>query len=118
MQILEIDWLQFLDVLPLFQGLPLAARRLFLEKVRPSQPIFSLELGESLEVLRASGFLSTGAKGSYATVPPRYRPFCRVMRALYRHRLFDSPSREMFHGYLVEHFTRNEQQALWGRGGI
>ncbi|MGA2984474.1 MAG: helicase-associated domain-containing protein [Terriglobia bacterium] len=117
MQTLEIDWQQFLDALPAFQQLPLEARRLFLEKVRPSQPISSFELGEYLEVLCAAGFLLPGVRGTNASVPPRYRDLCRVMRALYRHRVFDFPSRSTFHAYLVEHFTRGEQGALYGHGG-
>jgi len=117
MQILEIDWQHFLDDLVPFQQLPLAARRLFLEKVRPSQPISSLELGESFEVLCTSRYLVPGVRGVNATVPPRFRTFCRVMRALYRHRVFDSTSRDKFHAYLADHFTTGERGALYVIGG-
>jgi hypothetical protein len=55
MQILEIDWQWFLDDVPPFQRLPREARRLFMGKVRPSQPISSFELGKYFEVCRASG---------------------------------------------------------------
>ena len=117
MQILEIDWQRFLDDLLPFQQLPLAARRQFLEKVRPSQPISSLELGESFEVLCASGFLLMGVRGKNATVPQKHRAFCRVMRALYRHRVFDSTSRDKFHAYLADHFTGGERGVLYSFGG-
>ncbi|MGO8791712.1 MAG: hypothetical protein ACLQVL_30590 [Terriglobia bacterium] len=117
MQILEIDWQRFLDDLMPFQQLPLAARRQFLEKVRPSQPISSLELGESFEVLCASGFLLMGVRGKSATVPQKHRAFCRVMRALYRHRVFDSTSRDKFHAYLADHFTGGERGVLCSFGG-
>ena len=117
MQILEIDWQRFLDDLPRFQPLPLATRRLFLEKVRPSQPVSSLELGESFEVLCASGFMLPGVRGVNATVPPKHRAFCRVMRALYRHRVFDSTSRDKFYAYLADHFTTSERGSLYGIGG-
>ncbi len=112
MQILEIDWKQFLDQLPSFQRLGREARRLFLEKVRPSQPISNADLGEYSEVLLAAGFLLSGPKGRNAVVPPQYRVFCRVMRSLYRHRIFDSPSPQTFNLYLSEHFTRSEQSAF------
>src|SRR5690349_17171912 len=105
MQILEIDWLQFVEDLSSFQRLPLEARRLFMEKVRSSQPITNTEMGAHRQDLLASGFLLPGARGANANVPPRYRAFCRVMRSLFRHRLCDSPSREAFHRYLAEHFT-------------
>ncbi len=112
MQILEIDWQQFLEVLPSFQELPQEARRLFLEKVRPSQPIPNAELGEQREVLLASGFLLSGPKGKNAAVPPRLRAFYRVMRSLYRHRIFVSPSRQAFQVYLAEHFSGSERGAF------
>ena len=117
MQILEIDWQQFLDDLPRFQPLPLATRRLFLEKVRPSQPVPSHELGESFEVLCASGFMLPGVRGVNATVPPKHRAFCRVMRALYRHRVFDSTSRDKFYAYLSDYFTSSERGSLYGVWG-
>jgi hypothetical protein len=117
MNILEIDWQCFLDDLPPFQRLPREARRLFMEKVRPSQPIRSFELGEYFEVLCASGFLLPGVRGKNASVPPHYRAFCRVMRALYRHRVFDSPSRNTFHEYLADHLTNGERGALYSYGG-
>jgi len=117
MQILEIDWQRFLDDLPRFQQLPLAARLQFLEKVRPSQPVSSRELGESFDVLCASGFMLPGVRGVNATVPPKHRDFCRVMRALFRHRVFDSPSRDKFYAYLADHFTPGERGSLYGIGG-
>jgi Helicase conserved C-terminal domain len=112
MQILEIDWQQFLEDLPGFQRLPREARLVFLERVRQGQPITNAELGEHREALLASGFLAAGVKERNASVPPRYRGFCRVMRALHRRRIFDSPSRETFHQYLAEHFTSRERGAF------
>ncbi len=100
MNILEIDWQQFLQDLQSFQRLPREARRLFAEQVRPVQPITNAELGEHREVLLASGFLLPGVKAVNASVPQHYRAFCRVMRSLYRHRIFDSPSRDAFHPLL------------------
>ena len=112
MQILEIDWQQFLNDLPGFQRLPQGSRLVFLEKVRQGQPITNAELGEHREALLASGFLAAGAKERNATLPPRYRAFCRVMRSLHRRRIFDSPSRETFHQYLAEHFTNRERRGF------
>jgi hypothetical protein len=112
MQILEIDWQQFLEDLPSFQRLPREARLVFLEKVRQGQPIINAELGDHRETLLASGFLAAGVKERNASVPPRYRAFCRVMRALHRRRISDSPSRETFHQYLAEHFTGRERRAF------
>jgi Helicase conserved C-terminal domain len=112
MQILEIDWQQFLEDLPGFQRLPREARLVFLERVRQGQPIINAELGDHREALLASGFLAAGVKERNASVPPRYRAFCRVMRALHRRRIFDWPSRETFHQYLAEHLTGRERRAF------
>jgi hypothetical protein len=112
MQILEIDWQRFLEDLPLFQRQPVEARRQFLQKVHGGQPISSFELGEHFELLCASGFLVPGASEKKASVPLRYRAFSHVVRALDRHRVFDSPSRIAFEAYLNEHFTRIERTAL------
>jgi hypothetical protein len=112
MQILEIDWQQFLEDLPAFQRLPREARLLFLERVRQGQPVTNAELGEHGEALLGSGFLVGGVKGKNAWVPPRYRAFCRVMRSLHRRRIFDAPSRQAFHQYLAEHFTSRERGAF------
>lgn len=109
MQVLEIDWNQFLDQLPSFQRLPVEARRLFLEKVRPNQPVSVDELGEHRQTLVSAGFLLCGPKHKNAIVPQHYRPLCRVMRSLYRHRVFDSPSPTTFYQYLSEHFTGHER---------
>lgn len=114
MQILEIDWQRFLDDLPLFQRLERETRRLFLEIAHPRQPLRPSELGKHFEVLCASGFLVPGVKGEDASVSPKYRTFWRIMGALYRHRIFDFPSRNLFDPYLNRHFTRNELQPLYG----
>lgn len=112
MQILEIDWDQFIGQLPPFQILPQEARRVYLERVGPTQPVRNAELGEHCEALTSSGFLLSGPKGKNAVVPPHYRAFCRVMRSLYRHRIFDSPSPETFEKYFSGHFTGSERSSL------
>jgi hypothetical protein len=112
MNIPEIEWQQFLADLPLFQRQPREARRLFLQKVHGGQPVSSCELGEHFQVLCASGFLVPGVRETNVIVPPRYRTFSRVVRALNRHRVFDSPTRAAFQAYLDEHFTRDERTAL------
>jgi hypothetical protein len=126
MNILEIDWQQFLQDLQSFQRLPREARRLFAEQVRPVQPITNAELGEQREVLLASGLLVPGVKAVNASVPQRYRAFFKVVRALYRHRIFDAPSRDVFHRYLSDHFTvaerngfcRNQGYYYYGEMGL
>jgi hypothetical protein len=114
MQILEIDWPRFLDDLPLFQRLERETRHLFLEIVQPNLPIHPVELGKHFELLCASGFLVPGVKGQHASVSSRYRTLWRIMRALHRHRIFDSPSRNVFDAYVNCHFTRNERQTWYG----
>jgi hypothetical protein len=117
MQMLEIDWLRFLDDLPHFQRLPYETRRLFLERVQPAQQNPLHYLADHFEILRAAGLLFCAERGEGAVVAARYRAFCRVVQALYQQRIFDFPSRRTFDTYFNRHFTKNERLALYGYGG-
>ena len=112
MDILDIDWLKFLDPLPRFRSVPLLTRMLFVEKVRPNQSLAPGELGEHCQALGAAGLLVAEGGGQYAVVPSEYRLFCRVMRALHRHRIFGDPSIKTFLDYLNENFAPRERTSL------
>jgi hypothetical protein len=112
MRTFEIDWLRFLNDLLSFQQLPVDARRVFMEKLIPSQSIMNGVLGEQGDVLLSSGFLIPGPRGQNVRVPMQYQSFCRVMRALQRQRVFDSPTHYLFDNYVTEHFTGYERSAL------
>lgn len=114
MKILEIDWQDFFCALEAYCRLPLGARRLFVEKVQPSQAISNATLGEWREALLDSGLMFPGVRSKNARVAPQHLGFFRVMRSLRRNRIFDRPSRDSFHDFVSEHLTGAE---IWGFSG-
>lgn len=116
MKILEIDWQGFLNSLEAYDRLPLGARRLFVEKVQPSQALSNAALGEWREALLDSGLMFPGVKIKNARVTPQHLGFCRVMRSLRRNRIFDRPSRDSFHDFISEHLSGAEIVAFSGTG--
>jgi hypothetical protein len=115
MKILEIDWQDFIRASELYGCLPLGARRLFVEKAQPSQALPNAVLGEWREALLDSGLMFPGVKSMNAHVAPEYMGFCRVVRSLWRNRIFDRPSRDSFHDFVSEHLSGAEVSAFSGR---
>jgi hypothetical protein len=111
----EIDWQDFLRGLELYHRLPAGARRLFVEKVQPSQALANAVLGEWRQALLDSGLMVSGVRGVNASVAPQLMGFCRGMRSLRRNRILDSPSRETLQDFVNEHLDSAEVGAFYGR---
>jgi hypothetical protein len=113
---LNIDWTEFLGVLPLYQSMVPGARRFFLDQVRPSQPVPISLLGPWREPLLASGLVSYGATKVNVNVKPEYRGFSKTIRAMGAGQVLHSPSPETLQSYLDEHLT-TEQLAGFAKSG-
>jgi len=112
MKMLEIDWRDFIHAAELYQRLPVGARAFFVETVMPKQAVTNALMGEWREALLHSGLMVSGVQGKNASVDPRRGHFNRVMRSLRRYPILESPSRETFRDFVVEHLEDAELRAL------
>src|SRR5439155_23072948 len=88
------------------------ARAFFVETVMPKQAVTNALMGEWREALLHSGLMVSGVQGKNASVDPRRGHFNRVMRSLRRYPILESPSRETFRDFVVEHLEGAELRAL------
>jgi hypothetical protein len=108
-----IDWQEFIHGAELYRRLPVGARAFFVDNVQPSQGVPNAVMGEWREALLDSKLMVAGVQGKNARVDPRLGGFCKFMRSLRRHRIFDSPSRETFRDFVYEHLEGAELRALF-----
>lgn len=116
MKLLQIDWQIFLQGLEHYRGLPYGARRAFVEKVPPSQPVTSSMLGEWLERLLASGLVVAAPQGKSLRTDSQFQGFSRALRAFHRSRIFQAPSRESFQVFVSENLEGPEIASFSGPG--
>lgn len=116
MKLLAIDWQVFLQALEHYRRLPYGARKAFVEKVPPTQPVPGSLLGEWLEGLVASGLVVAGPQGKNFRTDAKYQGVSRALRALHRSRVFHAPSRESFQAFVLENFDGPEIASFCGPG--
>jgi hypothetical protein len=114
MKLLNIDWWQFLNGLEMYRKLLPGGRRIFIEQVRPSQPISKKILGSWCVKLVESGLMVLGQTEVNAQVRPEHREFSRAVRAMSRAKIFIAPTRESFLDYLNDNLTGTEAASLDG----
>lgn len=117
MKLLDTDWSAFVAALEHWNRVPVPSRRIFLEFVQPSLPFTAEAAAEALPFLLEAKLLVGGQGRSAARVSEELRPFARVMRALYRHRVFDQGRPLTLGQYLADHFSFEEREAF-GAGGL
>ena len=108
----DLNWGQVFPALALWEGVPYEARRLFLQHVKPSEPARKPNLGEAFPLLEELGFFQPSEGRIRAALRPRFKPLVRVLRAMDRHKVHDSPTAVAFDAYLKDNFTRDERAAL------
>ena len=113
----DLNWDQVFPALSLWERVPLETRGLFLKHVKPSEPARKPDLGGAFLLLEELGFFKPSQGRIRATLKPEFKAFVRVMRAMNRNKVHDSPTADVFDAYLKDNFTRDERAALRGGTG-
>jgi hypothetical protein len=116
MRYLNIDWAAFLSALPMYQAMPVHARRFFLDYLKPAEAVPVSRTGSALKPLLESGLVVYGATKVNVNVLPEYREFSKAIRAMSRSEVLPDASLESLRGYLEEHLNTG-QVAGFTRGG-
>lgn len=112
MKLTSANLRDFLSILPHYERLPMVARRDLASIERPAQSCASGNLRDSLDVLIESGFLLPPTEGGRCSVAPLRQDFIRVLRVLRGHPVFHAPKPATFAGYMEQHLTATERDAL------
>ena len=132
MKLFDVDWASVLQDLQRWDTLPLAARRILLDELKPSGYVQAERFEPYVDVIVASGIPRHDAEKRRIWLGDERRQLVKVLRAMGRHPLFHLVSESsavddrMRHAslvrYMEEHFTSIEieriaSHALTKRGG-
>lgn len=109
------SWDGFLGALALWGGLSIAARRAFLDGLRPGLPVDAAARDPSILELRDAGFLSPAASPGALRIDPGLAGFHQLMKAMEKHPVFarpGGPDQAVLCAYLAEHYSARERSAL------
>jgi hypothetical protein len=112
MKLFDLDWNEVLRELPRWGRLTLPARRILLERLKPSQQTPATVFGFVLDEILDSGIAERERGGRFVSVATPSRGLLKVLRAMHRHPVFDEPSNTALMSYLQEHFTHDEMHRL------
>ena len=113
----DLSWDRVFEALPLWERVPLEARRSFLEHVKSSEPARKPDLGEAFPLLDELGFFQPSEGRIRATLKPQFKVFVRVVRAMGRSQVYDSPTPVAFNAYLKDNFSLEERAAVGEASG-
>lgn len=114
MKLFDVDWAAVLSGLSRWSVLPHEARRVALHLLKPSATVTAASFGAQLDPLLASGIVQLDRERRRVRVVDEHRDLVRVLRAMSRHRVFDSPTPAALAYYLEEHYSAADVQALAG----
>ncbi len=109
------SWGSFLAELAPWGGLSIAARRAFLDGLRPGLPVDAAARDPAILELTDAGFLAAAAGPGSLRIDPRFAGFHQMMKALEKHPVFASPGgpdQAALCAYLSEHYSPRERSAL------
>jgi hypothetical protein len=109
------SWDGFLGELALWGGQSIAARRAFLDGLRPGLAVDAASRDPSILELRDAGFLSPAASPGALRIDPGLAGFHQLMKAMEKHPVFArpvGPDQAVLCAYLAEHYSARERSAL------
>ncbi len=112
MRLFPPDWPAFLDELVLWGELSIAARRTFLDGVRPGLSLAAAPRDPAMEELKDAGLLAEAESTGYLSVTEEHQGFHHVMKALQKTPLFDGYGLAALCAYLSDHYTQRERSLL------
>jgi hypothetical protein len=114
MKLFDIDWLNFIERLTVWEQLSRKARRAFAE-LDPREGLATAALHGQEQLLVNAGFVEYYAARQRLRLTKSCYPFTRAIRAMVRHDLLTRPDADTLVDYLRNHFSGEELAAL-GRG--
>ncbi len=114
MKLFDIDWLDFIKRLSVWEQLSLKARRSFAE-LRTNEGTATSAMDGQDQLLVRAGFVEYYALRQRVRLAKPCSPFARAIRAMVRHDLLAQPDADTLVEYLREHFS-GEELAAFGRG--
>jgi hypothetical protein len=112
MKLTAEDLRDFLSILPQYDRLSVYERRTLASIERSTQSCSAVVLGNTLPKLIAAGFLLPASPNGRCSIEPSREEFIHTLRVLRGHPVFYSPGEATFNGYMDEHFTADEREAL------
>ena len=108
MKLFDVDWANVLAQIPRWTALPHPARRVILDELKTHGYVQGYRFGEHLDDVIASGIPEFDPIRNRTWVGEEQRELVKVLRAMRRHQVFESPSHGALIKYLEEHFTNQE----------
>ena len=113
MKLFDVNWVSVLDDLQRWDTLPLPARRMLLDELKPNGYVYTDRFGPYVEVIADSGIPVYDPSKHRMWVGDARKSLVKVLRAMGRHPLFHVAStqadeRELHESlirYMEEHFT-------------
>ena len=109
------SWETFFGQVALWGGLSAAARRAFLDGLRPGLSLAAAPGSPAVDELRGAGFLSDSQGSTAVRIDEALVGFHQMMKALEAHPLFVGPvgpDQPALCSYLAEHYSQKERSAL------
>lgn len=116
MKLFDVDWGRVLRGLPRFTALPVAARRLVLDELKPSGYVAAVRFPGEIGAITASGLARVDHDGSRVALVDEHRELVKVLRAMHRHPVFDAPTLPALVRYTEEHFSNDDIVRLGTHG--
>ncbi len=116
MKLFDVRWANVLRDLPRWTALPLPARRILLDELKPNGYVQATRFGVHRDVIIASGIPLVDEGQTRLWVGDERRELVKVLRAMDRHPIFEAPATPALVRYMEEHFTNDEIQVLGSHG--
>ena len=116
MKLFDVRWANVLRDLPRWTALPLPARRILLDELKPNGYVQATRFGVQRDVIIGSGIPLVDAGQTRLWVGDERRELVKVLRAMGRHPIFDAPATPALVRYMEEHFTNVEIEVLGSHG--
>ncbi len=111
MKLFDLDWLDFLQRLVVWEKLTLSSRRVYAE-LKPNLGVDVKGFGDDLSLLEESAFITVYTDGKRARLHKSCHPFARAIRAMCQHDILSRPDAATLQEYIADHYTNAEQDAL------
>jgi hypothetical protein len=111
MKLFNIDWADYLELLPLWEQLSIGSRRAF-STLRSGDRIATSALEGQDRVLVEAGLIGYGDNQKKVRLEKRGQPFACVIRAMIRHDILKKSSVDDLASYLRDHFTNEDLYSL------
>ncbi len=117
MKMFDCDWSPILELMPAWDEMTLASRRLFLDPNKAHTGGFPRDqYGKDAAIMLESGLVVSSPRECLVPEQDRGKAFRRIMMQLSKHLLFEpNVGSEAFDAYCSKHFTQEELYSLYNR---